>query len=84
MLLCQFMTLMFTTIGSAADYGNFGRWLLLTLTVVCWGAQFGSMGLLGMDAFSIRVAGFSLPDFQRTETMARFVHEILAIVVELR
>jgi len=40
-----FMTLMFTTIGSAADYGTFGRWLLLFMTVVCWGAQFGVLGL---------------------------------------
>lgn len=39
------MTLIFTTIGSAADYGNFGRWLFFTLTVICWGAQFASMSL---------------------------------------
>ena len=25
------MALMFTTIGSAADYGTFGRWLLLVV-----------------------------------------------------
>jgi hypothetical protein len=41
------MTLIFTTIGSAADYGTFGRWLLLTLTVICWGAQYGSVSLTG-------------------------------------
>jgi hypothetical protein len=41
----QFMTLIFTTIGSAADYGTFGRWLLLFMTLVCWGAQFGVLGL---------------------------------------
>ena len=41
------MTLIFTTIGSAADYGAFGRWLLLTLTVICWGAQFASVSLAG-------------------------------------
>jgi len=39
------MTALFTTIGSAADYGSFGRWLLFGLTVICWGAQFGSMSL---------------------------------------
>jgi Vacuole effluxer Atg22 like len=39
------MTALFTTIGSAADYGTFGRWLLLVVTVVCWGAQFASMSL---------------------------------------
>ena len=41
----KIMTAIFTTIGSAADYGTFGRWLLLILTVVCWGAQFASMSL---------------------------------------
>ncbi|TRM67466.1 autophagy-related protein 22-like protein [Schizophyllum amplum] len=39
------MTLIFTTIGSAADYGTFGRWLLLAITVVCWAAQYASMSL---------------------------------------
>ncbi|KAF7355720.1 Autophagy-related protein [Mycena sanguinolenta] len=39
------MTMIFTTIGSAADYGNFGRWLLFIITIVCWGAQFASMAL---------------------------------------
>ena len=41
----QVMTLIFTTIGSAADYGTFGRWLLLIITVICWAAQFASMSL---------------------------------------
>ncbi|KZP21589.1 MFS general substrate transporter [Athelia psychrophila] len=39
------MTALFTTLGSAADYGTFGRWLLFAVTVICWGAQFGSMAL---------------------------------------
>lgn len=39
------MALIFTTIGSAADYGTFGRWLLPILTCICWGAQFASMSL---------------------------------------
>ena len=39
------MTALFTTIGSAADYGTFGRWLLFVLTLICWGAQFASMAL---------------------------------------
>ena len=41
------MTLIFTTIGSAADYGTFGRWLLFAVTVVCWAAQYASMSLTG-------------------------------------
>ncbi|KAF8958500.1 MFS general substrate transporter [Flammula alnicola] len=39
------MTLIFTTIGSAADYGTFGRWLLLVVTCICWAAQFAEMSL---------------------------------------
>jgi hypothetical protein len=42
------MTMIFTTIGSAADYGTFGRWLLLVITCICWGAQFSSMSLTSM------------------------------------
>lgn len=39
------MTLLFVVLGSAADYGTFGRWLLLVLTVICWAFQFGFMGI---------------------------------------
>ncbi|KAJ6458670.1 autophagy-related protein 22-like protein [Mycena vitilis] len=39
------MTMIFTTIGSAADYGTFGRWLLFIITIICWAAQFSSMAL---------------------------------------
>jgi len=48
----QVMTLIFTTIGSAADYGRFGRYLLLTLTVICWGAQYASVSLTGEGSFA--------------------------------
>jgi len=37
------MTILFTTFGSAADYGTLGRWLLPVATVICWAAQFASM-----------------------------------------
>ncbi|KAG1752413.1 autophagy-related protein 22-like protein [Suillus paluster] len=39
------MTVILTTIGSAADYGTFGRWLLFEVTVVCWAAQYACMAL---------------------------------------
>jgi hypothetical protein len=39
------MTAIFTTVGSAADYGGFGRYVLLFFTVVCWIAQYASMVL---------------------------------------
>ncbi|KAJ5208901.1 hypothetical protein N7449_003280 [Penicillium cf. viridicatum] len=35
----------FVWLGSAADYGTFGRWLLLALTVVCWALQYGMMSI---------------------------------------
>lgn len=38
-----FMTVIFVWLGSAADYGSFGRWLLLALTVVCWVMQYGML-----------------------------------------
>jgi len=39
------MTMLFTTVGSVADYGTFGRWLLLVVTLICWAAQFATMSL---------------------------------------
>ena len=41
----QIMTLVYATIGPVADYGTFGRWLLLIFTAICWAAQFASMSL---------------------------------------
>ncbi|KAH8426916.1 uncharacterized protein LDX57_004639 [Aspergillus melleus] len=40
-----FMTVIFVWLGSAADYGSFGSWLLLGLTVVCWCLQYGMMAI---------------------------------------
>ncbi|GIC87084.1 uncharacterized protein Aud_003465 [Aspergillus udagawae] len=40
-----FMTVIFVWLGSAADYGSFGRWLLLALTVICWALQYGMMAI---------------------------------------
>jgi hypothetical protein len=39
------MTVILTTIGSAADYGTFGWWLLFAITVLCWAAQYACMAL---------------------------------------
>ncbi|KAF5371301.1 hypothetical protein D9758_004260 [Tetrapyrgos nigripes] len=50
------MTLIFTTIGSAADYGTFGRWLLLVITCICWAAQFASMSLTSPDRWGVAMA----------------------------
>lgn len=51
----QIMTLIFTTIGSAADYGTFGRWLLLVITCICWASQFAEMSLTSMSVCSCTV-----------------------------
>ncbi|KAH8834396.1 MFS general substrate transporter [Flagelloscypha sp. PMI_526] len=50
------MTLIFTTIGSAADYGNFGRWFFLVLTLICWGAQYASMSLTEPSRWGVAMA----------------------------
>lgn len=39
------MALIFTTLGSGADYGIFGRWLFLVFTIICWGAQYATIVL---------------------------------------
>ncbi|KAJ3553284.1 hypothetical protein NM688_g3695 [Phlebia brevispora] len=50
------MASVFTTIGSAADYGTFGRWLLFAVTVICWGAQFASMSLTTPSRWGVAMA----------------------------
>lgn len=39
------MTLLFTTIGSAADYGDVSRYVLLLATLVCWSTQFALLSV---------------------------------------
>ncbi|EIW61401.1 MFS general substrate transporter [Trametes versicolor FP-101664 SS1] len=50
------MTLLFTTVSSVADYGTFGRWLLLIVTVFCWIAQFACMSLTTPDRWGLALA----------------------------
>ncbi|KAI6135172.1 MFS general substrate transporter [Pisolithus thermaeus] len=56
------MTAIFTTIGSAGDYGTFGRWLLFVVTVVCWAAQYACMALTSpsrwQPAMVLYIVGF--------------------------
>ncbi|KAF5333244.1 hypothetical protein D9611_002776 [Ephemerocybe angulata] len=54
------MTLIFTTIGSAADYGTFGRWLLLVVTCICWAAQYASMSLTSPSRWGVAMALFMI------------------------
>ena len=39
------MTVIFTVIGSVADYGTLGRWILLIATIVSWVSQYACMAL---------------------------------------
>ncbi|KAF2147575.1 uncharacterized protein K452DRAFT_217809 [Aplosporella prunicola CBS 121167] len=41
------MSFLFVWLGSAADYGSFGRWLLLAATLVNWVFQFAFMSVRG-------------------------------------
>ncbi|KIK67166.1 hypothetical protein GYMLUDRAFT_37220 [Collybiopsis luxurians FD-317 M1] len=50
------MTLIFTTIGSVADYGTFGRWILLVMTCICWAAQFASVSLTSPSRWGASMA----------------------------
>ncbi|KAF8488509.1 MFS general substrate transporter [Russula emetica] len=47
------MTMLFTTIGSVADYGTLGRWLLLVATLICWADQFASMSLTSASRWGL-------------------------------
>jgi hypothetical protein len=53
------MTATFTTIGSAADYGTFGRWLLFAVTLICWAAQYACMALTYRFRFNAGVVAHS-------------------------
>ncbi|KAH7887427.1 MFS general substrate transporter [Phlebopus sp. FC_14] len=50
------MTAIFTTIGSAGDYGTFGRWLLFVVTVICWAAQYACMALTSPSRWKLAMA----------------------------
>ena len=52
------MTLIFVWLGSAADYGSFGRWLLIVLTVICWIFQYGFMGISRPEQWPAAMALF--------------------------
>ncbi|BEJ01847.1 hypothetical protein CcaverHIS631_0605290 [Cutaneotrichosporon cavernicola] len=54
------MTLLFTTIGSAADYGSVSRWVLLLATVVCWASQFGFLGVTQPSQWEVAMGLFVL------------------------
>ncbi|KAF9461520.1 autophagy-related protein 22-like protein [Collybia nuda] len=66
------MTLIFTTIGSAADYGTFGRWLLFCVTCVCWGAQFASISLTSPSRWPVAMAIYMISFISYGATLVFF------------
>ena len=42
---CKVLVVLFTTVGSAADYGSFGRWFLLVITCTGWASLFAFVSL---------------------------------------
>ncbi len=52
------MTVLFVALGSAADYGSFGRWLLLVLTVICWVFQYLMMIVRKSDQWPMAMVFF--------------------------
>jgi MFS-type transporter involved in bile tolerance (Atg22 family) len=50
------MTVLFVVLGSAADYGTFGRWLLLVLTLICWVFQYLMMVIRRPDQWPAAMA----------------------------
>ncbi|PLW47161.1 hypothetical protein PCASD_02332 [Puccinia coronata f. sp. avenae] len=39
------MTILFTSLGALADYRQYGRWILLTMTLLCWASQSSVLAL---------------------------------------
>ncbi|KDQ17216.1 hypothetical protein BOTBODRAFT_600563 [Botryobasidium botryosum FD-172 SS1] len=55
-----FLTVIFTTVGSIADFGNVSRWLLLGLTLICWAAQYASIALVAPSSWKWAMALYTL------------------------
>jgi MFS-type transporter involved in bile tolerance (Atg22 family) len=47
------MTVLFLTLSSAADYGNFGKWLLLIITAICWIFQYLMVTIQNPDQWPV-------------------------------
>ncbi|KAH9986350.1 MFS general substrate transporter [Russula compacta] len=67
------MTMIFTTLGSAADYGSFGRWLLLVVTLICWATQFATMSLTSESRWGIAMALYMIGFISYGATLVFYV-----------
>ncbi|KAL4081451.1 autophagy-related protein 22-like protein [Scleroderma yunnanense] len=54
------MAVIFTTIGSAGDYGTCGRWILFVVTILCWGSQYACMALTSPTRWRIAMVLYIL------------------------
>ncbi|CAD6583982.1 MAG: hypothetical protein TREMPRED_003707 [Tremellales sp. Tagirdzhanova-0007] len=54
------MTVLFTTIGSCADYSIWNKWILIVATVICWGSQFGFLGITLSNQWRAAMAMYML------------------------
>ncbi|KAM6496423.1 Autophagy-related protein 22-like protein [Amanita muscaria] len=50
------MAFFVVTVGSVADYGTFGRYLLVVVTLLCWAAQFACLTLTVPSRWPISMA----------------------------
>lgn len=46
--------------GSMGDYGKMKRWILIACTLVCWGAQFGFLGLKNPSQYQAAIGVYIL------------------------
>jgi hypothetical protein len=56
--LCQ--SLIFLSIGSLADYGNWNPWVVRTFSVICWAFEFGFLGVKTADKWQAAMALYIL------------------------
>jgi MFS-type transporter involved in bile tolerance (Atg22 family) len=55
-----FQTLLFLSIGSLADYGNWNPWVVRTFSVLSWIIEFGFLGVKRADQWQTSMALYIL------------------------
>lgn len=52
--------IVFITIGSLADYGNWNPWVVRIFSIVCWAFEFGFLGVTTANKWRIAMALYIL------------------------
>jgi len=52
--------ILFISIGSLADYGNWNRWVVRIFSMLCWGFEFGFLGVKTSDVWRVAMALYIL------------------------